>query len=801
MLHGDSTRCDNWPNLRFWISLVLTIAWSGSCLAQEPGPAPTTSTASQPDIAEQALPGLGPAPLVEVRVFSQDLLPAGDSRKAAFLEARVYLSFFDVEGRRFWQTQVPRGPEGDYLVLKEHLPDLPQSVRGLVSAEADGYLAAGTPLSWTRQGDRLVAAPQQVVLELRPVNRWLTIYLLMPAGLCVLLAIRHLIHPGRGTAPSLGYTLWIGACWVVVVLLYAFVHRFSGDLLIPLFWPDVLVPSGVVVFAFLGTLTYVAFSIYDKREGFFTATVQRSPVDKYFRTLGGRILVAPYVAVVGHVMLSTVFPALEFGPAALFLAFFTGLWIKVVLNLLNDIGGRFLSAEAAKKAADRLAREEAPEASDRPTGDARALLPAPAFFDAVRRARRQLFDKTGVVGVGLGTKNSSCTGGTDEHAIVVYVYQKKELPANDPDRVPTVIDGVSTDVVEISLPADDQSCHTAALGYFWDKIYRDHQRSIGATRAPASIHVETVKEGGDGSAGVVVLTAADASSTFFPFSLSRPEEQQFVPRSAYDLVRPYLGDYYDFVTFVLDLDSGVTPQGAYYVAVHNDVAGINFYKDPGPQELFSERSEWNSVRLLGCPVHGKGRGHLTPEALLHELGHAWSAYVTFAGGGMSGRLDLLLQKGSGAGYHWSDDFDNGISCMDYDKKRWVWVRDDVYRQEQVPPTELGYCDLDLYLMGFKSRHEVAPLRILKNKKPAEDPAEVHAVIETVDVQDIIDDVGGERRNASGITPTTFRQAFVVVTREVDSGCSLAVELNELRKMHEENFHRKTGARVETDLVV
>src|SRR5439155_5761619 len=76
-------------------------------------------------------------------------------------------------------------------------------------------------------------------------------------------------------------------------------------------------------------------------------------------TLGGRVLVAPYVAVAAYGIMAATFPTLNTGAAAAFFGFFTGLWIKPVLEALNDIGLRLLSVEERQKVADRLLDQSA----------------------------------------------------------------------------------------------------------------------------------------------------------------------------------------------------------------------------------------------------------------------------------------------------------------------------------------------------------------------------------------------------------------------------------------------------------
>lgn len=752
-----------------------------------PPPVKTQDVASDSTsgTSADAVPGGSKDPAATPETQDNALQPSKDTSGLS-CQANAFLTLFTPEGERLWKGRVPCTKDSGYVLEADHLPLVSRSTPGQLSAQAVGHLADSVAVDLIVHGgeeEEVSLRPQVAYLQLQPVLPLLTFLFLFPAALGLGASISHLLSGWQGKAET--YSHWAGICWTTVILLFGGAYYSGGHHWMVILWPDLVMSTGVVIFAFLGTLTYVAYSIYDKSEGFFTEDGLRGQRDKYFRALGGRILIAPYTAVVIQAVLAPSFPSLRGGSASLFLAFFTGLWIKVVLDILHDIGGRFLSSSTAAKVAQRLESQDESSVPPPRSGSALALRPPSPFFDAVRQARQQLYEVPGVAGVGPGTKVTDGRD-TEQQAIVVYVYEKKDLPTGDPETIPAVIAGVRTDVVEIAPPSEDSPCHTPALSYFWDKIYRDHLRQRGNIQ-PASPQIEQV---GD----VLVLTVGDAQDAFF--QPNARIDQKFVPRLAYELVRGRLGDRYQFIDFVLDLDGGVRPQGNYYVAVHNDIAGIHFHKDPAPLDpspegRFSERADWNSHRLIGCQVHGQGKRFLTPWTLLHELGHAWCAYVHLN----FPDLHLLISDGPGAGHHWSSHFDNGASCMDYDRMRWVHVRDDIFRQEPVPEEDTAFCDLDLYLMGFKSRQQMEPLRFVIPRPPAAgdnlQPGEVRAEVRYVDMQRVADAVG-DWRHPDTPPPNTFHQAFVVVTQDADSGRTLAQTVDTMRRSHEERFKKATG---------
>jgi hypothetical protein len=421
------------------------------------------------------------------------------------------------------------------------------------------------------------------------------------------IALLHLTGYGEGLGVSKLYAVGTAVLWscIVLWLLWLYATERARAALIPLFWDDLFVSSGVVVFAFVGTMVYVAYSMHEKDARF--AEWSQNKKRQVLLTLGGRVLVGPYVAVVAYGIMATTFPVLNTGAAAAFFGFFTGLWIKPVLEALNDIGLRLLSAESRQKVVDRLTNQDFADFT-KETSSADYVRAERAFLRAVAIAREELLQKDNVIGVGTGEKLVQGLG-TGRKAIVVYVYSKRRLPEHDTNRVPPSINGFPTDVQIVPpAPADDR-CHRTMLDISPEKIYAD-QRARGLA--------STVSVGTDAAVPYLV----DPSKTLF-FGPEDADGKTFVIRSAYEAVRSRIGDKFDFVAFVLD--RGMS-EGYYYRPIFNDARGIDFYWEQDSPKPFDKREEWDVINLRGVLVLPQ---RLNVKTCLHELGHAWSSYIRF----------------------------------------------------------------------------------------------------------------------------------------------------------------------------
>ena len=706
----------------------------------------------------------------------------------------VNLATFNAAGDEIARVSILVDSQGVFRIRRDEIPM--GGGAAIIAAEAENHLSvkvnvafrsiettvtdtAGSPSTVTRELVEL--QPSRVHLRLKTFSPWLPLILFLPGFVGLLLAIAHLTGYARaGLRVSQFYAFGAAGLWGAILLWMVGIYVLQGHGLIRFFWDDLILPSGVVAAAFIGTMVYVAYSMHDKDPGFFVdapTEVKR----KLLLAIGGRILVAPYVAVIGHAIMATTFPSLNGGAFAAFFGFFTGLWIKPVLETLNDIGNRFLAPENRKAVVDRM--------SDRtllapaPAVTSASLLRADAVFvNAVEQARAQLLTLKNVIGVEGGTK---VTAGelAAGRAIVVYVYEKDE--SVDPeDLVPPTVYGFPTDVVPLSPSSGPDGCRTTVFNLSWEKIHRDRVSVSGALPAASSAS-------SDAQSDFVLLTG---SSYFSPLG-----SQLFDVLGAYKDARAQLDDRYDFVAFCIDWKSyhngGSFIVNNYYVPIFNNIAETNHYKGIS----LNDRGDWNTSRLLGCQVFSM---ELTVEKCLHEFAHAWCAYVTYddTSHGNPQSMDLLMVKDRPPTkddrqglYHWGSQFDDGVSCVDHDKRRWLQAGQQ-FKKSSLADDEFGYCDLDLYLMGLMPKGDVRPFRVLRELREVDavaDPDLFNATPQILGIDDVIR-VHGER--ALDNINRRFRQAFVMVSADETSARVAAMRARTTLNKFEARFSAAVGGR-------
>lgn len=747
-----------------------TAAASGTPEA-EAGGAPSAASASGAETASEA--GAKP-PLLSGRVK----LGRADVRNE---EAQLFMVWLDAEGHELSRTALPITGDGSFAVFANQLPFIPKDLLPLrLEAQAPWHQAVAVPISIRKRPEGILAEPAVVSLWPTPIEPLLTLLFLMPALLGLPFALSHLRRRPTEIL-ALGYALIAGSAWAVISLTLTAIFVNTERHYMPIFWPEIQVSSGLVIFAFLGTLIYAAWSVYEREPGFFTDQTTPTERDKLLRAVGGRLLVAPYVALVGWVMLSLTFPTLRGGAGSLFFGFFAGLWIRRILSFLNQLGQRLVDEEALQKLERYLEREKAEDIVSPPVRTAAHLPPPPpGYLDAVRRAREELHALDGVVGVGAGNRVSLRDGKSNEPAIVVYVEKKEELALGDPRRVPDVVHGVRTDVVVVP-PYDPASpCDRIAFDLFWDKL------------GPAPADGVLDGHGIEWQGNILILHHEDPQSLYRNF----PGPQWlFSPEHAYPLLATELNDRYDFIDFVLD--DQATPlklRSDYYVAVFNDVAGIDFYLDPAKTVRFNRSAAWGTNKLRGCQVHVASR--LSLWRLLHELGHAWCSYVDIGG--------QLLRAGELPGKHWANLLDDGFSCMSYRQARWLDVGPGELGLQPLADDAYRFCDLDLYLMGLMPKEELLqkraswPRRVHVDESYSKFRNLYHGQAEPIELEAAIRDLWGDRhpQTQAELLPVRYRQIFVVVTTDLASGRQLAQHLESERLRHEANVRRATDQRLE-----
>ncbi len=698
--------------------------------------------------------------------------------------ADVRLGLYDEKGVLVYKTSALQfyALGASFKVMPGQVPVLPNVTTGRVTVEAPHHLATSADL--TVQVDvaanKLTFAPNPLWLPLTPVEPLLTLLFLVPGLVGVMLSVLYLSTSMLKTESSVMYfAATVSVAWTVSALGMIGMFLIWGDYLIPTFFLDTYLPVGVVVFSYLGTLTYVAFSLVEKPDGFFD---EKNPLlwQRHIRVVGGRILIGPYVSAVAYLAFLSAFPSLGTGSGALLFAFVSGLYIKPVLEAIQGIGLRMLSAESQQKVAERLLRSTAPEAPAQPTSVA-SWVPNQALIDAVQRAKQELLAKAEVAGVVPGHTVDMT------YAIRVYVY-RGDVSAT----LPASMHGFPLDVTPIPPPDPRQPCRPVLSVLDWPKIQRD---LLGEGGIAADSGVRCQRSG-----DLVLL--ADPLQTLF-----KPGAALFDVATAVHYVKPVVDDRADFFFFLIDPGSKFPQVGNYHICIFNDTQGTN-YALPGNPGSHAPADRFGSARLRAVNI--LGYYPWTMRSLLHEMGHHWCAYATFRDSTQSADSHQLL-IGSGQGQfsqdrmHWGLQFDAGRSPIDYDQVEWrpgpsgKFIG---YELEQLDDKdEFSYCRLDLYLMGLIPEAEVGPLRIMGDAETQElidgRIRRVRSTGKIISVSDVIR-ACGERKPAFEPRVPEYRVAFVLVSKSL----GVDVRLAEARRLAFANgFEKATGsrARVTTSL--
>lgn len=173
---------------------------------------------------------------------------------------------------------------------------------------------------------------------------------------CMLERIKDLQRSSANCFASTATGLWILS---LIGLIYG--YTLFGNSSIPIFQPDLSVPLLVPIFAFLGVLVYSTANIRESADISEDSSASR----KKIIVLGERILIGPYIALVAYlVLLGPILKSMDMGtsPATAFLAFFTGLYVKQVMDRLDQIGVSMLTTESQEKI--KLREEEKDELVD-----------------------------------------------------------------------------------------------------------------------------------------------------------------------------------------------------------------------------------------------------------------------------------------------------------------------------------------------------------------------------------------------------------------------------------------------------
>jgi len=135
--------------------------------------------------------------------------------------------------------------------------------------------------------------------------------------------------------------------------------------------------------------------------------------------------------------------------------------------------------------------------------------------------------------------------------------------------------------------------------------------------------------------------------------------------------------------------------------------------------------------------------------------------------------------------HWTLNFDDDKSPMDYDTFNWEERADGNFNRNSIPSEERVYCNLDLYLMGLLNRTEIGDFNLLENVSNVSGNI-YSATKKQLDVQNI-EWAEGTRIPSATTSQKTFKNAFVVLTNNIEESHDLIDKTDFLRLRFEQDF--------------
>jgi hypothetical protein len=403
------------------------------------------------------------------------------------------------------------------------------------------------------------------------------------------------------------------------------------------------------------------------------------------------------------------------------------------------------------------------------------------FRQAYLQARQRYLSYEGVLGVGYGPRTVKGKE-LDELAIIILVAKKLAPDGVPKDQLlPRTVDGFPIDVRELRVERQANEEQKPTIGHSdlfmidWGKIHRIHLKELAKVPPAAPPNTAVV--------GQVFVIEDNGTLITDATGFSSIDWAQ-----AYQYFLDSWGDDYDFVAMYVDTASGMPDPGASYGdTIYNDVVGINHWRG----DSYDDRSAYGTTRLQGLEVMLPSTNRYVR---LQETGHRWGAYVLFKNNAAEpvDHDDLLRSDNS----HWAEKFDNDISSMDYDGVDWVPNPDGSFTRRTLADDEYAYCPLDLYLMGMMAPSEVPGFIYVNSLTPAPTPADPDRYTGTP-VNLMVQNVAwshGWRTPTAANSPRSFRQAFIVLTKTLADGQTLAGSIDDHRIAHTTEFRSSTLSR-------
>lgn len=459
-------------------------------------------------------------------------------------------------------------------------------------------------------------------------------------------------------------------------------------------------------------------------------------------------------------------------------------------QLILKICMRYIMTKVLEKPTTETATAVAPEKAL--TGESQDfVIPASINIPEVLRAAREAFYKDdGVIGVGIGQRRVNKRVRPNEFALVVYVQKKRpESALNAVNIIPKTFMGLRTDVVE---PFHAEMPH-GTVNYMTDHHHIDDMRFIDWARvhqllapqmeAPIVEHAVNVQDFGD------VCVIQDPGNLVI--TINGQQQVDFV--AAYQLFRTKHGDDYDHVTFFLDTASGMPTECAcsFFSWIYNDVQGIGL-------GAINNRAAWGTARLQGFHFMNQGHFPLWRYVMGQEWEHQFAAFARYKDPVTNATMnDHLL----GGWAHWALNFDDDRSPMDYDDTDWIELPNGNVRKVSRTSDERAYCNIDLYLMGLLGPGEVGEFNMLRNVAPVGgSTTDFTATPVRLNVNNFVAQEGPRIPSVS-VSPKFWRQAFIVLTKDIHKVHDLVDTVDFLRLRWETDFTQMTKGLGRIDTVL
>ena len=414
------------------------------------------------------------------------------------------------------------------------------------------------------------------------------------------------------------------------------------------------------------------------------------------------------------------------------------------------------------------------------------IPPSLDLAEILRKAKEDFYKDENVIGVGIGQRRVNKNLRPNEYTLIVYVIKKHPKSAVDPSKlIPKDYMGLKTDVVE---PFSKEAPHK--VDYIKDHQHIDDMRFIDWARIhefrnklaiPAGVqapndetieHAVNIQDFGD------ICVIQDPGNLVV--TINGQQQVDFV--AAYKLFRLLHGDDYDHVSFFLDTASGMPVECAcsFFSWVYNDVQGIGLPN-------INNRPTWGTNRLQGFHFMNQGHFPLWRYVMGQEWAHQFAAFAKYKDPVTNATMnDHLL----GGWAHWALPFDDDQSPMDYDDTDWVELSNGNFRKVSRTSDQRAYCNLDLYLMGILGPTEVGEFKMLRNLSQIGNSNDYTATPVRLNVQNFISQEGARLPHVSA-APKFWRQAFIVLTKDIHKVHDLVDTVDFLRNRWENDFYEMT----------